>query len=242
MTDRRGGRSWPPRSREWTKRSVSILLSVGRLAELCCMVERVMPGTVCSRTSVSSWRSARAISISALRRMMSCRVSHRAGQQASALPLLLWGFFLCWCVWQPERTGAVTPVTRVGSLIRSAAKRVFSFLLFLFFIHPPSRRPRDRHELAVIVTEEVTSRLCPVCCAGMSGGGGKKGRHQGAACMYDQGAIGAVPEVLKKGLAGLVQFPVPLLRGTLQCQPSLSTCRDLGIWAGRLVQMSPLCV
>lgn len=60
--------------------------------------------------------------------------------------------------------------------------------------------------------------------------------------MYDQGAIGAVPEVLKKGLAGLVQFPVPLLRGTLQCQPSLSTCWDLGIWAGRLVQMSHLCV
>lgn len=92
------------------------------------------------------------------------------------------------------------------------------------------------------MTEEVSSRLCPVCCDGMSGGGGKKGRHQGAACMYDQGGYrGLSPEVLKKGLAGLVQFPVPLFHGTLQCQPSLSTHRDLGIQAGRLAQMSHLC-
>lgn len=86
-----------------------------------------MPGTVCSRPSVSSWRSARAISISALRRMMSCRVSHRAGQQASALPLLLWGFFcVCVCV----RTGAVL-VDLVGS------KEVF-FFSFVFVFHPPT--------------------------------------------------------------------------------------------------------
>lgn len=70
--------------------------------------------------------------------VVSCISSCRpAGQQASALPLLLWGFFLCWCVWQPERTGAVTPVTRVGSLIRSAAKRVF-FFSFVFVFHPPT--------------------------------------------------------------------------------------------------------
>lgn len=51
--------------------------------------------------------------------------------------------------------------------------------------------------------------------------------------MYDQGGYrgyrGLSPEVWKKGLAGLVQFPVPLFHGTLQCQPSLSTHRDLGI-------------
>lgn len=204
-----------------------------------------MPGTVWSRTSVSSWRSARTISISALRRMMSCRVSHRAGQQASALPLLLSVGFLLVLVCVAAREDRSRHTRDPRGFVDSVGSKESFFLFFsflLFFIHPPSRRPRDRHELAVIVTEEVTSRLCPVCCDGMSGGGGKKGRHQGAACMYDQGAIGAVPEVLKKGLAGLVQFHMPLLRGTLQCQPSLSTCRDLGIWAGRLVQMSHLCV